>query len=83
MSQIALTPRQLAAILRRVRRKADLTQARLGEKAGLLQETVSKIEGGQGATKIATIFDLLAALDLELEIKPRGKGSAADIEDAF
>ena len=83
MSQIALTPKQLAAILRRVRRKADLTQARLGEKARLWQETVSKIEGGQGATKIATIFDLLAALDLELEIKPRGKRSAADIEDVF
>ncbi|WP_421708621.1 hypothetical protein [Algihabitans sp.] len=81
MSQIARTPKQLAAILRRVRRKTDLIQARLGEKAGLWQETVSKIEGGPGATKIATIFDLLAALDLE--IKPRGKGSAADIEDVF
>ena len=79
MSQIARTPKQLAAILRRVRRKADLTQARLGERAGLWQETVSKIEGGQAVTKIATIFDLLAALDLELAIKPRGKGSAADI----
>mgnify|MGYP003675837796 CR=1 FL=1 len=31
----------------------------------------------------ATIFDLLAALDLEIEIKPRSKGSAADIEDVF
>ena len=65
------------------RRKADLTQARLGEKAGLWQETVSKIKGEQGAMKSAMIFDLLAALDLELEIKPRGKGSAADIEDVF
>lgn len=83
MNQIALTPKQLAAIVRRARRKADLTQARLWEKVGLWQETVSKIEGGQGATKIATIFDLLAALDLELAIKPRGKGSAAEIEDVF
>ncbi|SDH95249.1 helix-turn-helix domain-containing protein [Roseospirillum parvum] len=83
MSQIARTPKQLGAILRRTRRNADLTQAQLGEKAGIWQETVSKIEGGQGATKVATIFDLLAALDLEIEIKPRSKGSAADIEDVF
>ena len=83
MDQIARTPVQLGAVLRRSRRAAKLSQQMLGEKAGLWQETISKIEAGQKATKIATIFDLLAALDLEMLIQPRTKGSAADIEDAF
>lgn len=83
MNAIARTPKQLAALLRRARRQANLTQAQLGEKAGLWQETISKIEGGQGATRISTLFELLAALDLELEIKPRSKGAAIDIEDMF
>lgn len=83
MGQIVRTPKQLGAIIRRARRQADLTQAQLGEKAGLWQETVSRIEGGQGTTRIATILDLLAALDLEIKVEPRRKGSGADIEDVF
>ncbi|MEQ9815216.1 MAG: helix-turn-helix domain-containing protein [Azospirillaceae bacterium] len=83
MSHIARTPKQLGAILRRARRNTGLTQTQLGARAGIWQETLSKIEGGQGATRIATIFDLLAAIDLEIEVKPRGKGSSADIEDVF
>ena len=83
MNQAVRTPKQLGAIIRRARRTAGLTQAQLGEKAGIWQETVSKIENGQGATRIATILDLLAALDLEIEVRTRGKGSAADIEDVF
>ena len=83
MPQVARTPKQLGAIIRRARRNAKLTQAALGKKAGLWQETVSKIEGGQSAARIGTIFDLLAALNLEIDIQPRSKGSAQDIEDIF
>jgi HTH-type transcriptional regulator/antitoxin HipB len=83
MNDIARTPKHLGAIIRRARRAAGLTQAALGERAGLWQETVSRIENGNGATKLETLFDLLAALDLDLTIGPRSKGSAADIEDIF
>lgn len=83
MKQVARTPQQLGAIIRRARRNMALSQAELGEKTGLWQETISKVESGQSAARIGTILDLLAALNLEIEVQPRGKGSAADIEDAF
>ena len=83
MTEIARTPKQIGAAIRRARRATGLSQAQLGEKAGVWQETVSKIENGVGGTKIDTVFDLLAALDLEIQIAPRSKGSAAEIEDVF
>ena len=83
MNHIVRTAKQLGSVIRRIRRLNNLTQAELGEKSILWQETISKIEGGQNTTKIGTIFDLLAALDLEMEIKPRSRGSAMTIEDAF
>lgn len=83
MEQIARTPDQLGAIIRRRRRAARRTQAELGSIAGLRQETISKIETGQGATRIDTLCDLLAALDLELVVQPRSRAGAGDIEDIF
>ena len=48
-----------------------LTQAELAARAGVWQRTVSNIETGASGAKAETIFDLLAALDLELRIVPR------------
>jgi HTH-type transcriptional regulator/antitoxin HipB len=83
MTQLARTPKQLGAILGRKRRLANLTQTELGRRAGLRQATISEIEGGTAATKIGTMCDLLAALDLELTVGPRSKSSSADIEEIF
>ena len=83
MNQLARTPKQLGAILRRQRGLANMSQSELGNRVGLRQATISQIENGHGAAKIATICDILAALDLELRIAARSKGSPADIEDIF
>lgn len=83
MNDLARTPKQLGAAIRRIRKKSGLNQKQLGDKAGLRQETISLIETGNPATRIGTILAVLAALDLEFRIGPRGKGSAADIEDIF
>jgi HTH-type transcriptional regulator/antitoxin HipB len=83
MTQLARTPKQLGAILKRQRRLAHLTQAELGRQVGLRQATISEIESGQGATRIATVCDVLAALNLDLTIVPRSKSSPGDIEDIF
>jgi HTH-type transcriptional regulator/antitoxin HipB len=83
MQTIARTPKQIGDALRRVRKLKDMSQAKLGEKTNLWQETISKIEGGSDATKIGTLCSLLAALDLELVIRPRSQGSADEIEDIF
>ncbi|MEE9321515.1 MAG: helix-turn-helix domain-containing protein [Granulosicoccus sp.] len=81
--QRARTPKQIGSILYRQRDLAELSQHELGNKAGLRQATVSKIESGSPTTRIQTICALLAALDLELQIVPRRKGSADNIEDIF
>jgi len=83
MQTIARTPKQIGDALRRARKLKKLSQAELGEKTTLWQETISKIEGGSDATKIGTLCALLTALDLELVIAQRSKGSADEIVDIF
>jgi HTH-type transcriptional regulator / antitoxin HipB len=79
---IARTEKQLGAILRRVRKQAGLTQGALGEQIHLRQGTVSRLEAGEPAVQIHTLMETLSALNLELVVRPRSKGSA-DIEDLF
>ena len=83
MDQIARTPKQIGDAIRRSRRSNGTSQSETGTKAGLRQETLSKIENGNPAARIDSICDVLAALDLELVIRPRSKGKLADIEDIF
>jgi len=81
--QRARTPKQIGALLHRQRNLAELSQRELGNNAGLRQATISKIESGSPTTRIQTICSVLAALDLELQVVPRRKGSANNIEDIF
>ncbi len=83
MGALARTPKQLGEIIQRKRRQAGLSQSEIGKRVGLRQATVSQIEAGYHATKIAVLCDLLAALDLELTVAPRSNGAATDIEDIF
>lgn len=81
MDYIARTTRDLGNVLRQARKARLLTQADLAARAGIWQRTVSNIETGASEAKVDTLFDLLAALDLELQIVPRSKVTAADYED--
>lgn len=83
MTDLARTPQQIGALVRRTRKALGWSQTQLGERAGLRQETVSLLENGNPATRLETILAVLAALDLEFRVAPRSKGSAADIEDLF
>jgi HTH-type transcriptional regulator/antitoxin HipB len=83
MDQIARTPTQIGAALRRRRRNLRLTQKDLGTKTSLRQATISTMERGEPGTQLRTLFDVIAALDLEIVIRPRTKGTATDIEDLF
>jgi HTH-type transcriptional regulator/antitoxin HipB len=80
---IARTEKQLGAILRRARKHAGLTQGTLGEQIHLRQGTVSRLEAGQPAVQLRTLMEALSALNLELVVRPRSQGSAADIENLF
>jgi HTH-type transcriptional regulator/antitoxin HipB len=83
MDTIARTPKQLGAGIRRYRRLKNLTQGSLGDLMHARQATVSKLESGEQATQLRILMDALAALDLELVIRPRTKVSAEDIEALF
>lgn len=83
MVDLARTPSQIGNLIRRARKQKDLSQSQLGEQTGLRQETISLIETGHPAAKLETILAILAALDLELRIRPRLKRTAADLEDIF
>ncbi|WP_406665338.1 helix-turn-helix domain-containing protein [Gallaecimonas sp. GXIMD1310] len=64
--------KQLSAYLRDVRLSDDLSQGKVASKVGIRQDTVSSFELQPGTTKLETFFKILSALDLELEVKPKG-----------
>lgn len=69
---IARTPKQLGAILRGYRRERKLTQQAVGKGSGLVQSAVSLIESNPANTSLSRMYRMLAALDLELVVRPRG-----------
>lgn len=83
MTDLARNPKQIGSLVRRARKKCGMSQSQLGEKAGLRQATMSQVETGNPAATLETILAILSALDLELRIVPRSKGTAADIADIF
>jgi len=83
MDTIVRTAPQIGAALRRNRRKSGLTQHALGERMRARQATVSKLESGEPGTQLGVLVNALAALDLELVIRPRTKAPAQQIEELF
>jgi HTH-type transcriptional regulator/antitoxin HipB len=83
MEQMARTAAQIGAALRRRRRSLGLTQAAVGARTHMRQGTVSRLENGEPKTQLKTLVDVLAALELELVIRPRTQGDPSAIEDLF
>jgi HTH-type transcriptional regulator / antitoxin HipB len=65
------SPIELAEFTRDHRKGLHLSQAEVSDRVGLRQETISGFENKPGSTKLATLFKLLSALDLELHIVPK------------
>lgn len=80
--KIARTPIQLGNLIRERRRQLGLTQETLATKIGVRQRTISDMETC-AEVRLDTVLRALAALDLELLIRPRTKGSPQDIERLF
>jgi HTH-type transcriptional regulator/antitoxin HipB len=83
MAKTARSPVQIGALIHRERRARGLTQSQLGEKIGRRQATISKLEKGEPATQLSTLFDVLSALNMELSLVERGTGDKPDIETIF
>lgn len=80
---VTRSEKQLGAILRRVRKQRGFTQAGLGEKIHMRQATISKLESGSSASRLHTLMASLAALDLELVVRPRSRSTGDEIEVMF
>ena len=83
MKYLARSPKEIGHAIREARKARKLTQKDLAIRSGVWQETISKVENGLSGTKMETLFDLLSALDLEVHIEDRSKGSTKALEDIF
>ncbi len=72
---IIRTPQQFGPVLQGYRKARGLTQANVGRTVGLPQGEISKLELDPSRTSLGRIFKLLATLDLELVVRPRGENT--------
>ncbi|MCB5228386.1 helix-turn-helix domain-containing protein [Alishewanella sp. 16-MA] len=69
-------PEQLSTLIKIHRKKHGVTQAEIAQLVGLRVATISDFENKPESCKLATFFKILAALQLQLDISPRGDKSA-------
>jgi len=72
---IARTPQQLGQALRARRAKLKLSQTEVGSRAGIKQDTVSKLEIHTSSTSAETLYKALSVLGLELVIREKAQGT--------
>lgn len=82
MNQIVRSPKQLGALIQQARVQRGMSQKDLADLIGTYQKTISSVENGNSGAKLETMFSLLAALDLDLELVPRRKGGA-ELDEIF
>jgi HTH-type transcriptional regulator/antitoxin HipB len=67
------TPTDLANFYRDQRKLHGISQTAIAQEISLRQDTVSKFELKPDNVRLDTLFRLLAALDLELHLVPKGR----------
>jgi HTH-type transcriptional regulator / antitoxin HipB len=65
------SPKELALFVNSQRKHRKLSQAALGKLVGLKQSTVSAFENTPESTKLETLFQILAAANLDIRISAR------------
>jgi HTH-type transcriptional regulator/antitoxin HipB len=81
MASIARTPDQLAQLLKARRKKLKLSQAQVGIKVGMRQDTVSALELRPTASSVESLYKVLSALGLELALREKAGSGAASKEE--
>lgn len=71
MEHLIVSPRSLGSALKHQRKAKKLSQTDAGEAFKIDQTTISSIEQGAAGTRLETLFRMLAALDLEMIIRPK------------
>lgn len=64
---------ELASTIRAQRKSKGLSQAEVAELVGIKQSTVSAFEVNPDSTKIDTLFRIIAAIGLQIDLKEKNK----------
>lgn len=72
------TPRQLGPHLRALRRRQGMSQAQLGERIGVSQSRLARIEGDPSSVSFDQLLDLLHALGTQLVLETDDRKLGAD-----
>jgi len=72
------TTGQLGPLLELLRKNMGLSQAALGQKLGLSQERISRIERHPEKVTLDQILTVLMVLDSEFQVAPRNKLSGEE-----
>lgn len=62
------SPKELALFVINQRKKLNLSQADVGKRVGVKQQTISKFESSPEGTKLSTLFSILSAVNLDINI---------------
>jgi HTH-type transcriptional regulator/antitoxin HipB len=82
MDHPILTPLQLSAHLRSLRKARNLTQAQLGARLGINQARVAKIERNPGQVSVGQLIRMLALLNTQLVLRTSATRTGRDARAA-
>jgi len=72
------SPADLAQYYRDQRKQCGVSQVAVAEESAVRQDTVSKFELKPDNVRLDTLFRLLAALDMEMHLIPKGRSAPVD-----
>ena len=67
------SPDDLAILAKNQRTKLQLTQEDVANLVGLKQKTISAIENNPENIRLSTLFRVLAALEMSMQLMPKNK----------
>jgi HTH-type transcriptional regulator/antitoxin HipB len=70
--------KELALLVVSQRKKLGLSQAEVGNRVGLKQKTISAFENKPESTKISTLFQILSAVNLDIDISPKDRTDTSE-----
>lgn len=74
------SPRELALFFVNQRKKLQLSQAEVGKRVGLKQQTISEFEIRPESTQVDTLFRILSALGLDIKVLAKDEAVITQIK---
>ena len=77
---LVISPKVLAICVVDQRKKLKLSQAEVGDRVGLKQQTISQFENNPEGTRVETLFRILSAVNLDLHLLAKDKSSRIETQ---